>query len=48
MVVSYWVGVYILTQFRDKADGMRNVFRGDREGVAGGLGPLRAWSKRDP
>jgi len=34
--------------FRDKADGMRNVFRIDPEGVAGGLGPSRAWSKRDP
>ena len=31
--------------FRDKADGMRNVFRIGSEGVAGGLGPPRAWSK---
>ncbi|MGD0804233.1 MAG: hypothetical protein ABSA11_09190 [Candidatus Bathyarchaeia archaeon] len=35
-------------EFRDKPDGMRNVFRRDHEGVAGGLGPPRAWSKRDP
>jgi hypothetical protein len=34
----------IYNHFRDRADGMRNVFRIDREGVAGGLDPSRAWS----
>ena len=37
---------FILTvcEFRDKPDGMRNVFRIGSEGVPGGLGPPRAWS----
>jgi hypothetical protein len=34
----------VCAYFRDKPDGMRNVFRIDREGVAGGLDPSRAWS----
>jgi len=35
----------IFNPFRDKPDGMRNVFRIDPEGAPGGLGPSRAWSK---
>jgi len=31
-------------EFLNRLDGMRNVFRIDSEGVAGGLGPSRAWS----
>jgi len=53
-MVSRWVSVlwvhlfgswgFVGDEFRDKPDGMRNVFRGEREGVTGGLGPPRAWS----
>ena len=44
LVVSYWMRICGWALFRDKADGMRNVFRIGSEGVEGGLGPSRAWS----